>query len=176
MKISELHGNSNKEICSSCGKEYLRDFRVRNAVGVHDHLTGRRCTAPGCSGELQDTIINFGESLPEVPLTKGFENAEKADLVSESYLLPFKENKEETVFFYYYSFVILIILLLLIRSVWFWAAAARWALRAVCPSSWARRRTPDSWLPTCRELHWTAMLISKFMPSAMNWWRLSWKC
>ena len=27
--ISELHGNTNLEGCSKCGKEYLRDFRTR---------------------------------------------------------------------------------------------------------------------------------------------------
>jgi NAD-dependent SIR2 family protein deacetylase len=30
-QISELHGNTNIEICSKCQREYLRDFRVRNA-------------------------------------------------------------------------------------------------------------------------------------------------
>ena len=30
-KIVELHGNTNIEICTKCKKEYLRDYRVRNA-------------------------------------------------------------------------------------------------------------------------------------------------
>lgn len=30
-KISEVHGNTNKEECMKCGKEYMRDFRTRTA-------------------------------------------------------------------------------------------------------------------------------------------------
>ena len=29
-QMSEVHGNHNLEFCKDCGKEYLRDFRVRN--------------------------------------------------------------------------------------------------------------------------------------------------
>ena len=29
--IAELHGNTNLEICTKCQREFLRDFRVRNA-------------------------------------------------------------------------------------------------------------------------------------------------
>jgi len=79
-KIAELHGNSNIEVCSSCGKEYLRDFKATApyAVSVHDHRTGRNCVL--CNGDLVDTIINFGENLSETVLTAGFKNSEKADL------------------------------------------------------------------------------------------------
>ena len=59
--ISELHGNTNLELCTTCGREYLRDFRVRNAEKVHDHKTGRKCDDPLCKGDLIDTIINFNE-------------------------------------------------------------------------------------------------------------------
>ncbi len=38
--LCELHGNTNLERCKKCGKEYLRDFRVRNAKKVKAHLTG----------------------------------------------------------------------------------------------------------------------------------------
>jgi NAD-dependent SIR2 family protein deacetylase len=44
---------------------------------VHDHETGRKCV---CGGELYDSIINFGENLPERELNEGFENSYKADL------------------------------------------------------------------------------------------------
>ena len=37
IKISELHGNQNLEICENCNKGYMRDFRVRTAKKNHDH-------------------------------------------------------------------------------------------------------------------------------------------
>ena len=30
-KASELHGNTNLEMCDKCGANYMRDFRVRTA-------------------------------------------------------------------------------------------------------------------------------------------------
>eukprot|EP01083_Nonionella_stella_P105294 302846_1 len=62
--ISELHGNTNLEFCKACGKQYLRDFRVRKrGNSVHNHKTARKCTVKGCGQPLYDTIINFGECL-----------------------------------------------------------------------------------------------------------------
>eukprot|EP00455_Lapot_gusevi_P044034 TRINITY_DN5446_c0_g1_i4.p1 TRINITY_DN5446_c0_g1~~TRINITY_DN5446_c0_g1_i4.p1 ORF type:complete len:308 (-),score=57.19 TRINITY_DN5446_c0_g1_i4:107-1003(-) len=46
----------------------------------HDHITGRLCMKPGCQGPLEDTIINFGESLPEDALNKGYAHSYKADI------------------------------------------------------------------------------------------------
>ncbi|KAK1704522.1 DHS-like NAD/FAD-binding domain-containing protein [Colletotrichum lupini] len=79
-KISELHGNSNREYCKDCGKEYLRDFRAVATYekSIRDHRTGRKC--PLCNGTLLDTIINFGEYLPAQPLALARSNARKADL------------------------------------------------------------------------------------------------
>ncbi|KAK1483315.1 NAD-dependent deacetylase sirtuin-7 [Colletotrichum tamarilloi] len=79
-KISELHGNSNREYCKDCGKEYLRDFRAVATYekSIRDHRTGRKC--PLCAGTLLDTIINFGEYLPAQPLALARSNARKADL------------------------------------------------------------------------------------------------
>jgi len=96
--ISELHGNSNLEVCrvpfppaassgvapaqvqGGCGREYLRDFRAVASYEktVHDHRTGRKCGS--CGGNLYDTIINFGEFLPEKPLADAGAHAAKADL------------------------------------------------------------------------------------------------
>lgn len=73
--MAELHGNTNLEKCKKCGKEYLRDFRVRNAQKVHDHGTGRKCEDPKCKGPLHDSIINFGENLPEQDLDNGFNHS-----------------------------------------------------------------------------------------------------
>lgn len=55
----------------------MRDFRCRTAEKVHDHKTGRKCV---CGGDLFDSIINFGENLPEKDLDDGFEHSKKADL------------------------------------------------------------------------------------------------
>lgn len=60
-RMAELHGNCYKELCEQCRKEYLRTFDV--AVGRRDHKTGRKCSE--CGGHLIDSIINFGENLPE---------------------------------------------------------------------------------------------------------------
>lgn len=77
--LSELHGNTNLEVCEKCGKEYLRDFDCQNGASV-EHRTGRKCSVEGCDGTLIDTIINFGESLPLHSVQRGFEESEKADL------------------------------------------------------------------------------------------------
>lgn len=61
-KISELHGNTNMEFCKTCGRKYYRNYRTRTATQVHNHETGRKCD---CGGKLYDTIINFGENLPD---------------------------------------------------------------------------------------------------------------
>lgn len=78
-QLSELHGNGNLEYCKDCGAEFLRDFgchsRSRN---INDHRTGRHCV---CGGALHDSIIHFGENLPEKALKDGFRNARAADLV-----------------------------------------------------------------------------------------------
>uniref|UniRef100_A0A1X7STS1 Regulatory protein SIR2 homolog 7 n=2 Tax=Amphimedon queenslandica TaxID=400682 RepID=A0A1X7STS1_AMPQE len=40
----------------------------------------RKCDDPSCQGILRDTIINFGEDLPDSELTRGTEEGEVADL------------------------------------------------------------------------------------------------
>lgn len=79
-QMSELHGNTNLETCQKCHHQYLRDFETREAFGVFDHRTSRLCDDPGCRGVLQDSIINFGENLPEGELKKAFDHAGKADM------------------------------------------------------------------------------------------------
>eukprot|EP00054_Salpingoeca_dolichothecata_P019642 m.122392 g.122392 ORF g.122392 m.122392 type:complete len:415 (+) comp23331_c0_seq1:447-1691(+) len=79
-KLFELHGNSNLETCKKCKRQYLRDFKVRNNKKVHSHETGRLCDNEKCRGALKDSIINFGESLPEPTLTNACKLGEGADL------------------------------------------------------------------------------------------------
>jgi len=92
--LAELHGCGNLEYCAWCGQEYLRDFKTIRGRRVHgprlkrdlwpqhsqnedlinprrgNHYTGRRCQAPGCSGYLFDSTIDFGDNLPEDQLQK----------------------------------------------------------------------------------------------------------
>jgi len=78
--IAELHGNRNLERCSKCGKEYLRDFDATASYifSVHDHRTGRKCVV--CDGDLLDSIINFGDNLPQQQLDAAWSNTKQSDL------------------------------------------------------------------------------------------------
>lgn len=78
--LAELHGNTNLEYCKKCKAKYLRDFRTRNAKREHDHFTGRICAEEKCKGKLYDSIINFGENLPENDWNQAVLNAKMADL------------------------------------------------------------------------------------------------
>ena len=80
QEIAELHGNTNKVRCNKCGKFALADQRVRNAAKVHDHKTGQKCPY-GCLGEMEDTIINFGEYLLTEVQEDANANGRKADLL-----------------------------------------------------------------------------------------------
>ena len=61
--------------------EYMRDFDASSDNrNIRNHATGRKCDNPNCRGKLVDSIINFSEDLPEIPLQLAFEHADKADL------------------------------------------------------------------------------------------------
>lgn len=62
-KLTELHGNRMLEKCRNCGLRFLRDFITREAKKALEHQTSRKCEE--CGNVLEDSIINFGESLPE---------------------------------------------------------------------------------------------------------------
>ncbi|KAI6646485.1 hypothetical protein LOD99_12606 [Oopsacas minuta] len=79
-QLAELHGNTNLESCSVCGVQYLRDFETREAFGVFNHETTRRCDDPACGNILLDSIINFGEQLPENEIKSAFDHGGKADV------------------------------------------------------------------------------------------------
>ena len=82
-KISELHGNSYLEICEKCNKIYMRDYKVRDSLKVQnpkEHETGRKCIIKNCNGRLKDTIVQFQEQLPEIPLERAIYNSKKSDL------------------------------------------------------------------------------------------------
>lgn len=83
QSISELHGNGWAEICEDCGLQHFRDFvcvrrtRAGGAKCPADHFTGRFCS---CGGRLLNSTIDFGQSLPEVPLERARQNSRAADL------------------------------------------------------------------------------------------------
>ena len=79
--ISELHGNSNLEVCIKCKRGYMRDFRVRTAQTTKEHKTGRKCDNKSCGGDLKDTVINFGENLDAQILEDGFNHGACADVM-----------------------------------------------------------------------------------------------
>jgi len=89
--IAELHGNSFKEVCWACGKDWMRRDevcgRARAPKSCREclarvphfcHCTGNACTE--CGARTKDSIIHFKENLPEKELTDGFTNSEAADL------------------------------------------------------------------------------------------------
>jgi len=89
--IAELHGNSFKEICWACGKDWMRREEVRGRqcapkscreclarVPHFCHCTGNSCTS--CGSKTKDSIIHFEENLPQKELADGFEHSEGADL------------------------------------------------------------------------------------------------
>lgn len=78
--ISELHGNSNMEVCETCGQNYFRDMACHRMNRQRDHWTGRFCGRENCKGRLLEYTIDFGQNLPETPLRKANENSKKSDL------------------------------------------------------------------------------------------------
>jgi mono-ADP-ribosyltransferase sirtuin 6 len=76
--ISELHGNTYREVCATCQQEHIRNFSVSDTVEnmrctnllarllltlvCLAHITGRKCD---CGGPLKDTIIHFTENMPK---------------------------------------------------------------------------------------------------------------
>uniref|UniRef100_A0A0E0KNJ2 protein acetyllysine N-acetyltransferase n=1 Tax=Oryza punctata TaxID=4537 RepID=A0A0E0KNJ2_ORYPU len=77
-KLAELHGNSFKEICPSCKKEYLRDFEIET-IGLKD--TPRRCSDKNCGARLKDTVLDWEDALPPEEMDAAKEQCRTADLV-----------------------------------------------------------------------------------------------
>lgn len=76
--LAELHGSSFREICSSCQKEYFRDFEVET-IGLKE--TGRRCSDPGCRGRLKDTVLDWEDALPSQELNPAEKHCKQADVI-----------------------------------------------------------------------------------------------
>ncbi|XP_078162977.1 sirtuin 1 isoform X2 [Carex rostrata] len=77
-KLAELHGNSFMEVCSSCGKEYIRDFEIET-IGLKK--TSRRCSEPSCLSKLKDTVLDWEDALPDKEMDLAQKHCSAADLV-----------------------------------------------------------------------------------------------
>lgn len=77
-KLAVLHGCLFTEICEKCKTEYFRNFDIG---GVSFQKTGRYCTELGCSGELQDTILDWEDELPVEDWAISQDQCQKSDLI-----------------------------------------------------------------------------------------------
>uniref|UniRef100_A0A164ZUN6 NAD-dependent protein deacetylase SRT1 n=1 Tax=Daucus carota subsp. sativus TaxID=79200 RepID=A0A164ZUN6_DAUCS len=77
-KLSELHGNSFREVCPSCGAEYLRDFEVET-IGLKE--TPRRCSSMNCRSRLRDSVLDWEDELPRKEMNLAEKHCLVADLV-----------------------------------------------------------------------------------------------
>ncbi|KAK1310380.1 NAD-dependent protein deacetylase SRT1 [Acorus calamus] len=77
-KLAELHGNSFKEFCPSCGTEYVRDFEVET-IGMKE--TARRCSDLKCRAKLKDSVLDWEDALQEKDMIPAEEQCKVADVI-----------------------------------------------------------------------------------------------
>ncbi|XP_058115228.1 NAD-dependent protein deacetylase SRT1-like isoform X1 [Magnolia sinica] len=77
-KLAELHGNSFRELCPSCGLEYVRDFEVET-IGMKE--TTRRCSGRNCGAKLKDTVLDWEDALPLKEINPAERHCKMADVV-----------------------------------------------------------------------------------------------
>ncbi|KAM7503783.1 hypothetical protein LguiB_002687 [Lonicera macranthoides] len=77
-KLAELHGNSFRELCPSCGAEYVRDFEVET-IGMKE--TSRRCSDAKCGAKLKDTVLDWEDALPLKEMNAAEKHCRMADIV-----------------------------------------------------------------------------------------------
>jgi len=79
-KMAELHGNTTRVRCRPCGKTYpLDDFEDTSWKRRSKSAFPFPC--PNCDGPLENSVIGFGQTMPEEDLETSFEWGGKADLV-----------------------------------------------------------------------------------------------
>ena len=79
QNISELHGNVFIEYWIKCNTHYQRTYRTRISE-TNDHNTGRKWEENGWDGDLWDSLVLFGESIPKYKLEQAFIHASKSQL------------------------------------------------------------------------------------------------
>ncbi|XP_073010834.1 NAD-dependent protein deacetylase SRT1 [Typha latifolia] len=77
-KLAELHGNSFRELCPSCGIEYIRDFEIET-IGMKE--TSRRCSDEKCGARLKDTVLDWEDALPPKEMNLAEKYCRTADVV-----------------------------------------------------------------------------------------------
>ncbi|XP_058112484.1 NAD-dependent protein deacetylase SRT1-like isoform X4 [Magnolia sinica] len=77
-KLAELHGNSFRELCPSCGVEYIRDFEIET-IGMKE--TSRRCSNETCGAKLNDTVLDWEDALPPKEMNPAEKHCKMADVV-----------------------------------------------------------------------------------------------
>ncbi|KAJ0986850.1 hypothetical protein J5N97_005206 [Dioscorea zingiberensis] len=78
QKLAELHGNSFRELCPSCGEEYVRDFEIET-IGMK--VTSRRCSNSDCGAKLRDTVLDWEDALPPKEMNLAEKHCRTADIV-----------------------------------------------------------------------------------------------
>ncbi|XP_039120334.1 NAD-dependent protein deacetylase SRT1 [Dioscorea cayenensis subsp. rotundata] len=78
QKLAELHGNSFRELCPSCGAEFVRDFEIET---IGRKVTSRRCSDSNCGAKLRDTVLDWEDALPPKEMNLAEKHCKTADIV-----------------------------------------------------------------------------------------------
>lgn len=73
-KVLEIHGTTQRNYCSKCGKEYSADYIFNCSESIP------QCTEPGCIGIIRPDVTLYEELLPEA-WTNAIDELQKADLL-----------------------------------------------------------------------------------------------
>jgi NAD-dependent SIR2 family protein deacetylase len=78
--LAELHGNFNVERCSECpNRVYVKNsLKTYPSRSSEDHHVPRKCKK--CGAAMRDSMVQFGEAMPRVPLHAATSHTQLADL------------------------------------------------------------------------------------------------